>query len=112
MVEMRCLTDTSILVLRETAARLGGKPFHVTVYGLELKFCISLVCLLLRRPSSKQHTSRVRRQYLTVPKRVKKRSTPFAFPFGTKDFSVVPQSSSGISYFSVCIRLSRAQVVI
>ena len=32
-----------------------GKPFHVTVYGLELNFCIGLVCLLPRRPSSNIH---------------------------------------------------------
>ena len=32
MAQMRCLTDTSILVLRDTAVQLGGKPFHVTVY--------------------------------------------------------------------------------
>ena len=25
MAQMRCLTDTSILALRDTAARLGGK---------------------------------------------------------------------------------------
>ena len=51
MAQMRCLTDSSILVLRDTAALLGGKIFNVSVYGLELNFCIGLVCLLLRRPS-------------------------------------------------------------
>ena len=44
MAEVRCLTGTSILVLRDTAARLGEKPLAGNcLWSLESDVCICLV---------------------------------------------------------------------
>ena len=44
MAEMRGLTGSSILVLRDTAAQLGGKPLACNcLWSLESDFCIGLM---------------------------------------------------------------------